>query len=145
MGAAEMGRIVSPIKVENASDLALVRAGKIPVDQVRGFEIPDALVDTGAGTLALSPSMLRRLGLDTPSYTKKSRNTTGSHDVNVYGPIYLTIGDRSMTVDAMEIAEDCPVLIGQIPLEFMQFVIDMTTHKLIPSPANNGQWVLDMF
>jgi hypothetical protein len=50
-----------------------------------------------------------------------------------------------MTLDVMEVAEECPVLVGQIPLEYMQLVIDMANHKVEKSPANNGEWVLDMF
>ena len=45
----------------------------------------------------------------------------------------------------MEVADDCPVLIGQLPLEHLQLVVDMTNHRIVPSPANGGEWILDMF
>ena len=89
--------------------------------------------------------MLRQLGLDIPVTTKRSRNTTGEYMVRLFGPVRLWIGDRDITLDAMEVADGCPVLIGQIPLEHLQLVVDMANHRLEKSPANGGEWILDMY
>ncbi len=140
-----MGRVTVSAKVENALDSARARAGEIPPDAVRTIQITDALVDTGASTLGLPKAMLRQLGFDTPISKKRSRNTTGIYEVGLYGPIRLWIFDRDMTLDAMEVSDECPVLIGQIPLEHMQLVVDMANHKIEKSRANGGEWVLDMF
>jgi predicted aspartyl protease len=140
-----MGRVTCEAKVENAIDSARARAGELPADAVRTVHITDALVDTGASTLALPTSMLRQLGLNIPITTKRSRNTTGEYQANVYGPVRLWIGDRDITLDALEVDDGCPVLIGQLPLEHLQLVVDMTNHRLAKSPANGGEWILDMF
>jgi predicted aspartyl protease len=140
-----MGRVTCEAKVENALDSARARQGQIPESAVRTVVITDALVDTGASTLALPASMLRQLGFDTPTSTRRSRNTTGAYEVKLYGPVRLWIGDRDITLDAMEVDDACPVLIGQIPLEHLQYIVDMPSHRLVPSPANGGQWILDMF
>jgi predicted aspartyl protease len=140
-----MGRVTCEAKVENAIDSARARAGEIPADAVRTVQIRDALIDTGASTLALPASMLRQLGLDIPVPTKRSRNTTGEYEAKLYGPVRLWIGDRDMTLDVLEVDDGCPVLIGQLPLEHMQLVVDMPNHRLAKSPANGGEWILDMF
>jgi len=140
-----MGRVTCKAKVENAIDAAEVRQGKRKPTDVRTVEINDALVDTGASTLALPTSLLRQLGLDTPTSTKRSRNTTGEYVAKLYGPVRLWIDDRDITLDALEVEDGCPVLIGQIPLEHMQYVVDMTSHRLVPSSANGGEWILDMY
>jgi hypothetical protein len=57
----------------------------------------------------------------------------------------LWIEDRDMVLDVLEVADGCPALVGQIPLEFMQMVVDMANHRVTKSPANGGEWVLDMF
>lgn len=142
---AIMGRVTVEARVENAIDSARARAGEISPEQVRSVVVTDALVDTGASTLALPASMLRQLGLDIPVTTKRSRNTTGEYVVRLFGPVRLWIGDRDMTLDAMEVDDGCPVLIGQIPLEHLQLVVDMANHRLEKSPANGGEWILDMF
>lgn len=140
-----MGRVTCEAKVENAVDAALARQGKVDAAGVRTVSISDALIDTGASTLALPTSILRQLGLETPTSTRRSRNTTGTYEVKMYGPVRLWIGDRDITLDAMEVDDGCPVLIGQIPLEHLQLVVDMANHRLVPSPANGGEWILDMF
>ena len=140
-----MGRVTCKAKIENALDSAQARMGQLSVEKVLTITIEDALVDTGASTLALPAKMLRQLGLDIPSSTRRSRNTTGSYEVKSYGPVRLTIFDRYITLDAMEVADECPVLIGQIPLEHLQLVVDMVNHRVEKSPANGGEWVLDAY
>lgn len=142
---AFVGRVTCEAKVENAIDSARARAGEIAADAVRTIRINDALIDTGASTLALPTSMLRQLGLDIPVTTKRSRNTTGEYEAKLYGPARLWIGDRDMTLDVLEVDDGCPVLIGQLPLEHMQLIVDMANHRLAKSPANGGEWILDMF
>ena len=140
-----MGRVTCQAKVESIEDLLRVKRGDLPSEQVRTIHITDALVDTGASTLGLPTSMLRQLGLDEPTSRRRSRNTTGVYEVKLYGPVRLTIHGRDITLDAMEVDEGCPVLIGQIPLEHLQLVVDMSNHRLEKSPANGGDWILDMF
>ena len=140
-----MGRVTCEAKVQSVEDEFRAARGELPRDQIRTVHIADALVDTGATTLGLPTSVLRQLGLDTPFTSKRSRNTTGVYEVKLYGPVRLWIGDRDIALDAMEVSDDCPVLIGQIPLEHLQYVVDMANRRLVPSSANGGQWILDMF
>lgn len=140
-----MGRVTCEAKVESVDDLLRVRRGELTPDKVRAVTIADALVDTGASTLGLPTSVLQQLGLTEPVSTRRSRNTTGEYEVRMFGPVRLWVFDRDITLDAMEVADGCPVLIGQIPLEHLQLVVDMSNHRLAKSPANGGEWILDMF
>jgi hypothetical protein len=47
-------------------------------------------------------------------------------------------------VDVIEIPEGNPVLIGQIPLEMMDWVVDLRSRKLIGNPAHGGEHVLEV-
>lgn len=145
IGASVTGRVTVEAKIENAIEAALAHQGKLPASAVRTVVVSDALIDTGATTLGLPVAMLRQPGLDTPVKSKRSRNTTGEYEVKIYGPVRLWIFDRDMILDAMEVADGCPVLIGQLPLEHMQLVVDMANHRIAKSPANGGEWILDMF
>ena len=49
----------------------------------------------------------------------------GPAEANVYEAVRLTIQDRSCTMDVLEVPDTVPVLIGQIPLEHLDLVIDM--------------------
>ena len=48
----------------------------------------------------------------------------GIAEAGVYDAVRLTIQGRSCTMDVMEVADDVPVRIGQLPLEHLDFVID---------------------
>jgi hypothetical protein len=43
-----------------------------------------------------------------------------------------------------ELAEGGPPLLGQLALECMQMVVDPADHRVTKSPANGGEWILDM-
>lgn len=143
MEIVEMGRVLTPIVVENFGDLWNAENGKIAVTDVRRVEIPEALVDTGSTTLALPASMISRLGLH--KVNEKSAITSGGkRAINVFSAVRVTIQGRFCTVDVMEVPDDVPALVGQIPLEMLDLVVDSRNRKLIGNPAHNGEHVLEL-
>ena len=48
----------------------------------------------------------------------------------------LTIQGRECTIDVADVPNDCPVLIGQIPLEMLDFVVDLRKQKLLGNPEH---------
>jgi predicted aspartyl protease len=121
----------------------MVRAGHLSADKVRRIEVAEALVDTGATFLSLPKPMIQKLGLDFQS-TRRGTTPSGSRRVRVYSPVRLTVQNRYCTIDVAEVSEKAPVLIGQIPLEIMDFVVDPRAGKLIPNPAHGGEWMIDL-
>src|SRR5688572_28757621 len=132
-----MGRVTTEAVIENSGDLFEVRTGKLAADQVRRVVVPDALIDTGASTLSLPTSMIKELGLYKVA-TRRVRTAAGTQDANRYSAVKLAIQGRDVTVDVTEVPDDRPVLIGQIPLEFMDFIVDPKNQKLIGNPAHGG-------
>ena len=53
--------------------------------------------------------------------------------------------NRDCIVEVAEIPDECPVLIGQIPLELLDFVVDPIGGKLIGNPDHGGEQMIDMF
>lgn len=139
-----MGRVVVQIKVENLADLALVSRGYLTLDQVRSLEIADALVDTGATTLALPSRHIQTLGLK-PLRDRISATATGKRTVKVYEAVRLTIMDRDCTVDVIEVPDDVPALVGQVPLELLDWVVDPRNQRLVGNPAHNGEHVIELY
>ena len=64
---------------------------------------------------------------------------------DIYGPVRLTIQDRICSVDVAEIADECPVLIGYIPLENLDLVVDPKNQRLIGNPEHGGEFMIDMY
>ena len=65
--------------------------------------------------------------------------------VAVYQAVRLTIDDRFCTVDVMEVPDDVPALVGQIPLEMLDLVVDLQGRRLTGNPAHNGEHILELF
>jgi hypothetical protein len=52
--------------------------------------------------------------------------------------------DRFCTVDVTEVPDDVPPLIGQIPLEMLDLVVDLRNRRLIGNPEHSGERVLEL-
>ncbi|MGD0382561.1 MAG: hypothetical protein ABSA77_03500 [Thermoguttaceae bacterium] len=138
------GKVVVSARVENQSDLIKVGEKNLDPDKVRRLEIPDALVDTGATLLSMPRRFIKQLGL-TRHRTRTARTAAGILSFGIYEPVRLTVLQRDCYVEVAEIPDECPVLIGQIPLELLDFVVDPAGGKLIGNPDHGGQQMIDMF
>jgi predicted aspartyl protease len=139
-----MGKVITAAKLENVYDVYEAKENHIAPDRVRKLEVADALVDTGATYLAMPKTMIDQLGLRRFG-TRHGRTASGSATFEMYGLVRLTVLDRFCHVEVSEIAEGCPVLIGQLPLEALDFVVDPKRQRLIGNPDHGGQHMIDMF
>ncbi|MSR59109.1 MAG: hypothetical protein EXS05_15935 [Planctomycetaceae bacterium] len=144
MKSDTIGPVQTEALIENLSDLYDVEKGHLKPEQVRRITVSDALVDTGATSLSMPTSLIRQLGL-TQRTKKRARSSAGTVDVNIYDAVRLTIQGRDFTTDVMEVPDEVPVLIGQIPLEFMDFVVDPGSRRLIGNPAHGGEHILELY
>src|SRR5437868_4940336 len=122
METPTMDRVMTAATVENIGDVWMAKQGVLPEAQIRKIEM-EALVDTGATLLSLPTRIIQQLGLE-PVTTKRIISSKGSTESTMYSAVRLTIMGRSCTMDVMEVPDDVPALIGQIPLEHLDFVID---------------------
>jgi predicted aspartyl protease len=144
MRTETMGKVIVRAKVENANDLFNANQGLIPPEKVRSVEIPDALVDTGATTLSLPKRYISQLGLQSLR-PRRARTSAGSVTLQSYGIVRLTIQDRDWSGDVIEIPDDCAALIGQLPLEGLDFVVDPAGQKLIGNPDHGGEHIIELY
>jgi predicted aspartyl protease len=144
MGTPTMGKVLVTAKIENLGDLYNVEQGLLPNDQVRRIEVADAVIDTGATTLLLPKRMINALGLE-PLRTRHSRGLGGEFILPVYGTVRLTIQGRDCPLDVGAIGDEYPVLVGQIPLEALDWVVDTKGRRLIGNPDHGGEWGMDAF
>lgn len=145
METPTMGRVIVSAKIENLHDLYEVSQGRRKLEDVRTVDVPDALVDTGATYLSLPQRFIDQLGLQ--RYRKGRALTSGGdlREFDMYGVARLTIQGRERTMEVAALPDTCPVLIGQIPLEMLDWVVDPKGQKLIGNPAHGGEEMFDMF
>lgn len=139
----EMGRVMVEVTVENLEDLWDARKGRIADAQVRRATIGQALVDTGATFLSLPASMIQQLGLK-KSFTRRIMTSKGPAQSDVYDTVRLTIQGRSCNQDVMEVPDGVPALIGQLPLEALDFVVDPVNQRVIGNPEHGGEQMYDL-
>src|SRR5947209_4711116 len=137
-----MGKVLVTAKIENMTDLVDAERNQIPPEKIRTVEVNDALVDTGATGLSMPKRLIDQLGLR-PVRPRRARTSAGNVTVQMYGTVRLTIQGRDCPLDVTELPDDCPVLIGQIPLEALDFVVDPIGQKLIGNPAHGGEHIIE--
>ena len=130
METATMGKVLVAAKIENLYDLNEVRLGQRKPEDVRRVEVTDALVDTGATELSMTKSLVTQLGL-VPFKQRNVRTANGNVVVHSYTIVRLTVQGRECHCEVTELPGDVPVLIGQVPLELMDWVVDPKRQRLI--------------
>lgn len=139
-----MDRVVTEAMIENLEDLWAFAEGRLASDQVRRVTVSDALVDTRATMLSLPLCLIHQLGL-TRTGRRRVNSSLGVGEADVYEAVRLTIEGRSCPLDVLEVPESVPVLIGQLPLERLDFVVDPQSRRLIGNPAHGGEHVIEAY
>lgn len=143
METAAMGKVLVTATLENLSDLYEAEKGRLRREEVRCIHLDHALVDTGAMFLSLPRRYVEQLGL-TRYRTRKAITSGGVAEFGMYGVVKLTIQGRDCFVEVAELPDECPPLIGQIPLEALDFVVDPVGQRLLGNPAHGGEHMMDL-
>ena len=144
METSTMGKVFVKAKIENLFDVENRDRGLLAPDRVRTVEVVDALVDTGATTLLMPKRLIAQLGLR-PYRSREARGLGGALSIPMYSVVRLTIDERDCALDVGEISDEFPILIGQVPLELLDFVVDLQGQRLIGNPAHGGNHVIEVF
>ena len=131
-----VGKVVVTIRLTNQGDLVAVRR-KLSRAKPRTVAT-EALVDTGATRLYLQSSLIKALGLHKESEVQ-SKTTNGVRRRAVFEPVRLELMGRNGVFQVVEMDDDVPNLLGQIPLEYLDFVVDPRGQKLIPNPVHGDK------
>ena len=137
-----MGRVTTKIRLTNLGD-QVVHERKLSRATPRSIEV-EVLVDTGATELCLRPEVIRALGLKKLK-TVPVATVAGTIRVGRYEPVHLELLDRDGNFDVVEVPAHVPNLLGQIPLEHMDLVVDPKRRRVIPNPEHGGVWTLEMY
>jgi predicted aspartyl protease len=143
METATMRKVLVAARLENLEDIYKAAQGTIPHDQVRSCEVTDALIDTGATGLLLPSRMIAQLGLSVLR-TRTARPIAGNVDVSMYRAVRLTVQGRDCISDVGEIGDEFAVVMGQVPLELMDWVVDPKRQRLMGNPEHGGDQMIDV-
>jgi predicted aspartyl protease len=131
-----MGKVIVQIRLTNQPDLVL-KGLKLLQGKPHTL-VAEAVVDTGATRLYLKPSVIRSLGLKKTGVIE-SKTTNGIRRRGVYEPVRLELMGRNGIFEVVAVDEDGPNLLGQIPLEHLDLVVDTKGQKLVPNPDHGDR------
>lgn len=138
-----MGKVTTRIKVTNWLDAEMLAVGARH-ESPRVVET-DALVDTGAVKFYLKSSVIRQLGLRPIGEIMTRTMSNRSEGRTVFSPVALEIQGRTGRFDVVEIPDALPNIVGQIPLEDLDWVVDCKNQKLVPNPEHQNGELCDDF
>jgi clan AA aspartic protease len=135
MKTAEMGITYAEIELINSDDIALLKRGYLPEEQIRRTRVR-ALVDSGASLLAIPAALNNQLGLGKVDEQQAELADGSVITVDVVGPIEVRFQNRKAITVAMVIPGEVEVLLGAIPMQSMDVLIDPKRERLIVNPKS---------
>lgn len=138
-----MGKVTVTFKATNYDDLSDV-ARQRTKRKPRQIEA-QALVDTGATRFYLQRRVIEALGLRPVSEITSRTMSDRAEKRTVFSPVKLEIQGRSGHFDVIQLPDTLPNIIGQIPLEHLDWVVDPKRRKLIANPEHKHGELADEF
>jgi clan AA aspartic protease len=127
-----MGIIYADITLKNANEMALVKKGVMHESEVKSIAV-NAMCDSGAFMLAVPEHIATQLDLPEVE-SREFRTADGSAaKLPVVGPVWINFKNRQTICFAVA-TKDSEVLLGAIPMEDMDVVLDMKNQKMDINP-----------
>jgi clan AA aspartic protease len=130
-----MGSVHVTIDLENTTDAEIAAQGLRPDGSIRRYSVR-ALVDTGAVLLVLPEDVVDHLGL-----TRRGKSVVTFADERraeweSAGPVTVRIGNRSGIFECLVAPPTSEALVGQIPLERLDLLVDPKLQQLTVRPES---------
>jgi len=133
-----MGITYAEIELINSDDLGLLNRGYLSEEQVRRVKV-SALVDSGALMLCISQSLCNLLGLRILGDGDAELADGSIVQLDIAGPVEVRFQNRRTVVEAMVVPSETEVLLGVIPVEGMDVLIDPKQQRLVLNPKSPGR------
>lgn len=128
-----MGLVYADITLINGEDLVLAKRHYIGEDEIKKMNV-SMLVDSGAYNMAINESIKMQLGLDVKEISRAQLADGSIQEYEVVGPIEVRFKNRRCTVDAFVLKGENEPLLGAIPMEAMDVLINPRSQELVVNP-----------
>lgn len=134
-GGKDMGLVYAEIELISGDDLVLNRRGFLPEAKIKRMKV-NALVDSGAYMLVINEHIKEQLDLSFIEEQVFRLADESELRAEIVGPVEIRFENRSTTVRAAVLPGDVEVLLGSIPIEDLDVVIDPKQQRLIVNPES---------
>ena len=125
-----MGNVNVQITLRNSFDVGASKRGLIKETEIRHAAV-DALVDTGAITLVINQELFQKLGLLKTGERETSFANNEKAMCKMTEPVEISWENRVIAVPAIVVENAPVVLLGVLPLEGMDVMVDSVNQKLV--------------
>jgi clan AA aspartic protease len=125
-----MGLVYADITLKNASDVVNSDKGIINEQEIHQTTVK-ALVDTGAITLVINEKVRKALGLALKGKNRHRLADGTSHEFQYTEAVDIHWKNRDTTCRAILVPDAGNVLLGAIPLEGMDLIVDPKHLELV--------------
>jgi len=130
-----MRLVYADIELISGDDLALHRRGYIEEAEIKRLKV-SALVDSGAEMLAVNEQVKSHLNLFVLD-TQRAELADGTKvELEIVGPVEIRFANRRASVDAIVLPGDVQVLLGAIPMEEMDVLVDPKRQQMMVNPEH---------
>jgi clan AA aspartic protease len=117
------------ITLTNVNDQSNARRGLTPKHTVRQITVA-AMPDTGAWTLVINEEIRRALGLDIVDRVSTTLADGSTGEADLTGPVQVRWKERWADCNAVVMPGAADVLLGALPLEGMDLMVDPVNKRL---------------
>ena len=134
-GGKDMGLVYAEIELVSGDDLVLNRRGFLAEDRIKRVAV-NALVDSGAYMLVINDHIKEQLDLAVLEQRVARLADDSERRVDVVGAIEIRFENRRTIANAIVFPGTAEVLLGSIPMEDLDVLIDPKHQRLIVNPEN---------
>ena len=124
-----MGFVKAIIEIANSLDMGMARKGLIQRDAIRKSDV-EILVDTGAYNLSINEKLAAQLGLEAVGKQSFELADGEIRKFDVAEPVEIRFKNRTTTCNPIILPGNTEMILGCIPLEDMDLVIDPRRESL---------------
>jgi len=136
-----VGTFFEDITLVNITDRGLAERGYLDNDKIRTLTV-QAMPDTGAWTLVINEEVREKLGLTIKGETMSSFADGEPFSSPITEAVKIQWKDRYIELPAIVIANAKDVLLGALPLEAMDLIVDPVHKKLAGAHGDQPMHVL---
>jgi clan AA aspartic protease len=136
-----MGTFTEEITLENSADRLFAECGYIKESEIHAMKV-QAMPDTGAWTLVINEEVFQHLGLAVRGETTSTLADGTAAQYRITAPVKILWKDRSTELPSVVIPNAKEVLLGALPLEAMDLMVDLVRKVLAGAHGDQPLHVL---
>ena len=125
-----MGHVNTQITLKNIYDIKQAKEGNLPENKIRQATV-DVMVDTGATMLVINEQLFERLGLGVIGERKITLANDAKEICKLTEAVEINWEDRSFITPAVVVKDASDILLGALPLEGMDLMVDTVNQRLV--------------